>query len=324
MPILEPSYRAKGLFRHYQINTIYAGAFRPLPRVGYQRERIDTPDGDFLDLDWGLAGNGRQLLIGLHGLEGSADRPYIRSMVRHFNRRGWDAVGLNFRGCSDEPNRLLRSYHIGETGDLRWVIRHAIQNKGYRAIVLAGYSLGGNVLLKYLGEDAEQVPNEVLGGVAFSVPCDIEGANVEIHRPRNRIYQRRFMVSLNAKMLQKAQQFPGQINLPDPMPTTFRGFDDHFTAPLHGFRDAVHYWDSCNSLQFLPTLCRPALLASALDDSFLSDTCYPYDLAEQLPQFYLETPRHGGHVGFVTQWGRGAYWPERRAYRFVEEVLLAN
>ena len=147
MPLIKKSaYRAHGPFRFAHVNTIFPALFRKVPGVHFERERVDTPDGDFLDLDWSVQGS-RRLAILLHGLEGSAARPYIRGMARYFNQRGWDALGFNFRGCSGEPNRKLRSYHVGETGDLKWAISTILGRENYETIALVGFSLGGNVVL---------------------------------------------------------------------------------------------------------------------------------------------------------------------------------
>jgi predicted alpha/beta-fold hydrolase len=317
MPIIpNSSYKASGMFRNAHVNSIYPAFFRKVEGVNYKRERMDTPDGDFLDLDWSKVGS-RSLLIALHGLEGSADRPYIRGMTRYFNDQGWDALGLNFRGCSGEPNRLLRSYHVGETGDLKFVLQHALQTGSYERVGLVGFSLGGNVLLKYLGEDPGQVPDEVVGGVAFSVPCDVKSANTEIDRWHNWHYRKRFLDDLNRKMEEKARRFPDQLQLPQQMPRDFREFDDVFTAPVHGFDSAEHYWTSSSAIHFIPDIERPALLVSAADDSFLSERCYPFRLAKSHEYFHLEVPSYGGHVGFVTRHPKGYYWTEQRAYEFL-------
>lgn len=318
MPLLRNSrYRPPLLFRNPHFNTVYPALFRQVNSVHYERERLETPDGDFLDLDWSRAGS-RRLLIALHGLEGAADRPYIRGLVRLFNRHRWDALGFNFRGCSGEPNRLLRSYHMGETSDLDWVIGRILELDRYDTIVVAGFSLGGNVALKYAGERGDRLPRQVRRIIAFSVPCHIASANVEIDRWHNRLYLRRFLRSLRAKMEEKAKLFPGKVDLSGPRPHNFRTFDDRFTAPLHGFRDAEDYWAQCSSLQFLSNLSVPTLLLSARDDTFLSEQCYPAELADRHPFFYLEAPRYGGHVGFVTGDPEGVFWSEKRALDFAE------
>ena len=321
MPLIRKSdYRARGPFRYGHINTIFPALFRRVEGVSFDRQRVDTPDGDFLDLDWSATGR-RRLALLLHGLEGSAGRHYIRGMARYFNQNGWDAVGFNFRGCSGEPNRKLRSYHVGETGDLKWAISMILNQCDYESIVLVGFSLGGNVVLKYLGENGEEAPTEVRCGVAFSVPCDVMSTNREIDRWQNYLYRHRFIKSLNAKVREKALQFPEVLRLPEQMPRNFRQFDGRFTAPIHGFEDAEDYWTSNSSLRFLPGIRRPALLVSAGDDSFLSPACYPYRIAEQHPHLFLEVPRWGGHVGFVSSGPGGAYWSEQRAYQFVKEVV---
>lgn len=316
MPLVpRSSYRSPRSVINRHVNTMYPAFFRKVEGVNYERERINTPDHDFLDLDWSIVGS-EKLLIALHGLEGSADRPYIRGMARYFNQRGWDALGLNFRGCSGEPNWQLRSYHIGETGDLRQVIEHALSTGRYRKIGLVGFSLGGNVVLKYLGEEGAR-PAELIGGVAFSVPCDVKSANTEIDRWHNWHYRQRFMDSLNQKMVEKAERFPGQLVLPKKMPRDFQAFDEQFTAPIHGFHSAEHYWTSSGSIRFIPNIDRPALLVNARDDTFLSKRCYPWALAGKHPHFFFESPRRGGHVGFVTRSRDGHYWTEQRAYQFL-------
>lgn len=316
MPVIHSSgYRAVGIFRSAHVNTIYPALFRKTDDVHYQRERLSTPDGDFLDLDWSRVGS-RKLVIALHGLEGNAERPYIRGMIRFFNRSGWDGLGMNFRGCSGVPNLAIRSYHMGETSDLDLLLRHVQETDRYDHVVLVGFSLGGNVILKFLGEGRGQSVACVHQAIVFSVPCHITSANREIQRWENSLYLRRFLNSLNAKVKEKAKRFPEQISLEGPMPRNFLQFDDRFTAPIHGFENAWHYWESCSSLQFIPGIKIPVLLVNARDDSFLSRQCYPEDLARKLPNFFLETPRWGGHVGFVSRNPEGAFWSEKRAFAF--------
>ena len=319
MPLIERSdYRPAPLFRNPHVNTIYAALFRRVPGVRYERERITTADEDFLDLDWSKLGSDR-LVIVLHGLEGSADRPYVRGMIRHFNRGGWDGLGMNFRGCSGEPNDCLRSYHMGETEDLNQVIRHALERGGYRRIALVGFSLGGNVVLKYLGEARRDRPREITAAVALSVPCDIATANREIAQWYNALYLRRFLRSLNAKMAEKQERFPDEAPAAAPPARSFQAFDDRFTGPIHGFRDARHYWEATGSIRFLPAIEVPALLINARDDTFLSAECYPAALAGKQASLYLEMPRWGGHVGFYERDAQGAIWSEKRALDFIRE-----
>lgn len=310
-------YRPEPLLRNAHLNTILPAVARKVTDLDYRRERLTTPDGDFLDVDWVENGQDR-LLIALHGLEGSSDRPYVRGILRCAREQGWDGLGLNFRGCSGEDNRQLRTYHMGETTDLHWIIEQALATGRYRYIGLAGFSLGGNVVMMYLSRDREKVPGAVVGGVAYSVPVHIPSANERINHWENVLYRYRFMKTLNAKLRQKAARFPEAF--PDPLPNTasFLTFDNFFTAPVHGFRDAVHYWTASGALRYLNALCRPVLLINALDDTFLSQRCYPEDLAREHQRLHLMMPRWGGHIGFFN-WRRRHLWSEVQGMAFLEE-----
>ncbi len=322
MPVIpESSYDPPFWFRFRHFNTIYPAFFRSFPGFRYERERIDLSDGDFLDLDWSKTGS-KRLIIVLHGLEGSADRGYVKGLIRFFNQKGWDGLGMNHRSCSGELNRLLRSYHMGVSDDLEFVVEHVLNHYDYNQIVIAGYSLGGNVLLKYLGERGASVPDEVKAGLAFSVPCHIESANGKIEKWYNRHYVWRFMGTLNKKIEEKAKRFPGALDVTKPMPRNFTQFDERFTSKLHGFENGVDYWRKCSSHQFLHNIKVPTLLVNAQDDSFLSEKCFPYEIARENPYFYLETPRWGGHVGFAgDKKTNGAFWTEVRAFKFVNEFI---
>lgn len=316
MPFIPQStYHASWPFTNAHVNTIYPSLFRRTPDLPYRRESIPTPDGDFLDLDWLSAGHDK-LLIGMHGLEGDTQRHYLKGIFRYFHAREWDTLGVNFRSCSGRVNKQLRMYNMGESHDLSLVVRHAIA-AGYRTIVLTGFSLGGGVVLKYLGESGAYLPAEVKGGVTFSVPIDLPAANVAIARRQNFIYMLRFMRTLNEKLRQKAEQFPQHLMLNGSMPKDFQGFDGSFTGPIHGYAGAEDYWFSCSSFHFLPNIRRHSLIINAADDTFLAEGCYPKALAEKLRYVHLEIPKYGGHCGFYSPTADGSYWNERRAYEFV-------
>lgn len=318
MPLVPSTYRAPWFLRNAHAHTVYPVFCRRVPGVIYQRERLELADGDFLDLDWARV-NARRAVLVAHGLEGSSGGQYIKGMVRAFNRRGWDALALNFRGCSGEPNRLLRSYHSGATDDL-WRVTQYVRDKGYESVALVGFSLGGNVVLKLMGELGEQTPAWLTGAVGVSVPCDLKASAHSMARVCNRPYMKRFLISLHGKIRAKQPQFP--VELDDSgygRLKTFRHFDDRYTAPLHGFRDAEDYWARCSAKFFLETIRRPALLLNALDDPFLAPECFPRDLARDHGWFHLEMAAQGGHVGFV---GNGLrpdeYYSERRALEFLD------
>lgn len=320
MPIISSSnYKPYFPFRNAHLNTIFPALLRNVKGINYQRERIETPDNDFLDLDWSQKGYDK-LVIVLHGLEGNADRPYVRGMIKLFNQQGWDGLGMNFRGCSGEMNRQLASYHMGKTEDLECVVQH-ILNKFeslYREIALIGFSMGGNVILKYLGEQGVKMNPIIKKAVVYSVPCHIESANTEIHKKQNALYLKRFMNKLNEKTAIKAKLFPETIQFDQKnKPKDFYLFDKLYTAPINGFKSNVDYWQRASSFQFLKNISIPTLMINAADDTFLSEACYPKELAEKHPFLFLEIPKYGGHVGFVTFGKNGVFWSEKRALEFI-------
>lgn len=285
-------------------------------RSQMQRERLELADGDFLDLDWLRRGHAR-LAILCHGLEGSSTQNYILGLAAALEAKGWDVLAWNFRGCSGEPNRLLRAYHSGETDDLRAVIEHGARD--YEKLALAGFSLGGNMALKYLGE-APPHP-AIVAGAAVSAPIDLAACAQKLdERWTNRIYLRRFLVSLADKIEAKARLFPGQFDARGVRTLqSFREFDDRFTGPMHGFRDAADYWTRASARQFLPRIKVPTLLLQPQNDPFLAPSAYPWKEAAENPQLFLEAPESGGHVGFLDLRNGLEPWSERRVAQFLTE-----
>lgn len=317
MPVLTATnYAAPFLLSNRHLNTIFPTLFRRVPPVQYVRERINTPDNDFLDLDFSRIGS-RTAVVILHGLEGSSNRTYVTGMVNIFNERGFDTVSMNFRGCSGECNKALRFYHSGETGDLQTVIDHISQD--YDQIHLVGFSLGGNITLKYVGERGSSINKQIRSAVAISVPVDLHDSSSELEKRHNTIYRMRFIRSLGEKLIEKARFYPDDISL-DGLSAirTFREFDDRYTAPLHGFKDAVDYWKQSSSVFYLSGIAIPTLLINALDDPFLGKGSYPFNAATSNPNFHFETPGEGGHVGFVT-FSEKYYWSEKRAWQFISQ-----
>ena len=292
-----------------------------LPRrlqVAYLRERMELDDGDFLDLDWVRAGSDK-LAIFSHGLEGSSDDGFVRGTATLLRLAGWDVLAWNLRSCGGELNRLARFYHSGETGDLDTLIQFAAT--AYSQIVLVGVSLGGNMTLKYLGE---RIPHpSVIGAVAVSVPVDLTASAAALdHRWSHRIYLNRFIQLLTAKIEKKALLFPDQFDVSKCRSIrTFKEFDDRYTAPIHGFRDAADYWKQSSSLQYLRGINVPTLLLNARDDPFLARECFPYSDAGQNACLFLETPDWGGHVGFIDLANELERWCERRAAEFLEKIV---
>lgn len=320
MPNLSSPYRAFGIFRNPHVQTIFANIARFPTKVPYRRERLTLPDGDFVDLDWSENGNS-ELLITLHGLEGSSDRPYIRGVSRYAQLCGLDVLGFNFRGCSGEPNVLLRSYHSGETNDLRQVLAHVKELDRYSKIHLVGFSLGGNVVLKFAGEEGSEIDPIIGKIVSISAPVDLHNCSIELEHWKNWIYMTRFMIGLRQKVRNRREILKqGLIDIKALLnASNFSQFDSLYTAPAHGFRDAIHYWTESSSLPFLSKIKVPTLLLNALDDTFLGNNCYPYSVADENPHLHLETPKHGGHVGFVTRKNKNIYYSDKRAIDFILE-----
>ena len=280
----------------------------------FVRERLELEDGDFLDLDWSRPGHGRLAILS-HGLEGCSANGYMRGMASALNTAGWDVLAWNFRSCSGEANRLLRFYHSGETRDLAEVIRHAAPD--YGRIGLVGFSLGGNMTLKYLGE-APPHP-AVVAAAAISAPIDLAScARALDQNLANRVYLQRFLTTLAAKIESKARQFPGQLDASAARTVrSFQEFDDRYTAPIHGFRDAADYWTRSSARQYLPRITLPTLLLNARNDPFLAPACFPDAEAEANPWLSLETPESGGHVGFLDLERGIEPWSERRVVEFL-------
>ena len=308
------TYSPPGLLFNAHLETIYPSLLRTVNTPPYTRERINTPDDDFLDLDW-LKQNSTKLVILSHGLEGNSSRTYIRGMAKAFFDRGFDVLAWNYRGCSEEMNRQVRFYHSGATDDLDVVVRHAM--KSYQEISLIGFSLGGNLTLKYLGERGTGVSPVIKKAIVFSVPMDLHTSCLKISHPGNWIYARRFLASLRKKIKQKAQhrkeigiQGIDRIN-------TLLEFDDRYTAPIHGFSNALHYYRESSSLGFVQAITLPCVIVNALNDPFLTPECSPAGLLRDHAYVTLETPSHGGHVGFSLFNKNGLYWSELRALEFL-------
>lgn len=314
MPIITAStYRSPKWLIGGHAQTIYP-TLRRVPVIPTVTERIELDDGDFLDLDWVRTGN-RKLAILCHGLEGSARSTYMRGMALALKNRGWDILAWNFRDCGREPNRLLSSYHSGKTEDLDQVIQHAIATRQDDRIDLIGFSLGGNLILKYIGERGENIHPILNRAVAFSAPCELACSSHELSKWQNRIYMQRFLKTLRAKIKFKHASFPGSLDIQDiHRIRTFSQFDDRYTAPIHGFDSALDYWTRSSSRQFLVSIRIPTLLVNAANDPFLGPGCYPYQEAGDHAHFHLEVPSQGGHVGFCAG---NEYWSEKRAAEFL-------
>jgi uncharacterized protein len=298
--------------------TVFGPLFRPGPRVPLRRERWELSDGDFVDVDRMDGPAGAPLLVALHGLEGSSSAHYVRGLLAEARARSWSGLALNFRGCSGDMNRLVRSYHSGETGDLHELVRR-IRGEAER-IVIAGCSLGGNVLVKWLGEQGAATPRQVRAAAAVSVPFDLAlcARTLDSEGFWRRVYRTRFLRTLKRKSLEKLARFPGAADEGRVRRSrTLVAFDDALTARVHGFADAEDYYAQSSSAAFVSAVRVPLLLLSAEDDPFIPARCIPR-IAN--PSVTLEVWPRGGHLGFVEgpPW-RPRFYAERRAVEFLAQ-----
>jgi len=300
--------------------TLWARLVRQAPEIRFWRERLELPDGDFIDLDWSEHGSG-PIVIVLHGLEGSSDSPYARGIMQAIERRGWRGVIIHFRGCSSEPNRLARSYHSGDTGDLSHFINTLRRREPRTPLATVGFSLGGNVLLKWLGKAGGAAP--LRAAVAVSVPYVLRGAAERLNHGFSRLYQWQLLRSLRGTVVEKRRRIKLPLNIQDLSTLkSFRDFDEYVTAPLHGFDGADHYYTVSSSRQYLKGITVPTLLLHARTDPFMTEKAIPgqNELSESV---VLEVSTHGGHVGFVAgawPW-RARYWLEERIPAYLGQYL---
>jgi len=306
--------------RHAQ--TLWPTLGRRRVRLNLRRERIDLPDGDFLDLDW-TSGESGPIVVVFHGLMGSIDSPYARGMLKQVNHAGWRGLFVHFRSCSGEPNRRDRFYHSGDTGDMAFVINEVKRRFPDEPVAAVGYSLGGNALLKWLGETGET--NPLAAAVAVSVPFDLQSVADTIHLGFSRTYEKHLIERLNASV--KAKLELGGYSMPvseDDLRRlqTFWEFDEAVTAPLHHFRDARDYYVTCSARQCLSTIRKPTLILHAKDDPFMTPDVIPKE-SELSDSTRIEISESGGHVGFIHgafPW-TARYWLEERIPEYLKALL---
>jgi len=292
--------------------TIYAARFSPRPAVPYRRERWETPDGDCIELDWvadpaqdprrinSLEPSSPPLVVLFHGLEGGSRSHYALALMAAVAHRGWHGVVVHFRGCGSEPNRLPRAYHSGDSAELDWILRRLAAARAGAPLCAAGVSLGGNVLLKWLGETGAGARDVVNRAAAVSAPVDLMAAGEALGRGFNLVYSRSFLRTMKGKSLAKLSRFPGLYDERSVRAAcTLRAFDDVVTAPLHGFADVDDYWTRASSKPWLQHIAVPTLMINARNDPFLPFEAMPSP-DEVAQAVVLEQPDEGGHVGFVS------------------------
>jgi uncharacterized protein len=321
MPLLpNPDFKPRFYLPTAHLQTIYPSLTRKVKDFSYQRERLELSDGDFLDLDWSK-NSSKKLIVLTHGLEGSSERAYVKGMAKTFAQNSWDILAWNCRSCSGEMNRTVKLYFHGETNDISTVIHHALAKGNYETIVLAGFSMGGAITMNYLGRRSD-IPSQVKTGIGFSMPTELgSSAKILTTIPSNKVYHKRFLSKLSEKIRYKALQFPDIIDA-SPLKNIYewKDFDNQYSAPLNGFKDAEEFYFYSSALHILHQIKVPFLISNAQNDPLLTPICSPKDLAEQLPNFYLETPEFGGHVGFYP-YKNGYSWMDERALKWIDFIL---
>jgi uncharacterized protein len=335
LPFTPESFEPHPLLRNSHIQTLAAEYFRPKKGIEFRRVRLDTPDRDFVDLDfpeipnyrWEDLGDEAPILYFLHGLEGDARRGYAQDLYKSASKAGFRCVGLNYRSCSGAMNQTPRFYHMGATDDVGFVHQWLLEQYPHAAMVMVGVSLGGNMLLKYLGECGEALPEQVLASAAISPPFVATGHQPLSDELLGKIYGRYLLKKLQGKVRLKAEMLRDTAAKPQAalMAKTLRDFDNAITAPLHGFQDAADYYAQSNSVNFVEGIRRPTLIIRAKDDPFFNADI-PYEKIEANPYLYAAFPEHGGHVGFIEGTTPSNYqnWAQRQVLRFFETVLGAG
>ena len=287
-------------------------------QVDYTRERLELPDGDFLDLDW-IQNGGSKLILLTHGFEGNTRDPYMEQSATYFAKQGFDILLWNLRSCSGELNRLPRFYHHGDADDLSQVIDHAQQKGNYTEIILVGFSLGGAISLSFMARDLSRSP--ITGAIVLSVPLDISKTAERIQKQWTRLLMEKNFTKIKTKVLRKADQFPHLIDKDRVTKiSNLNELNKEVLLQLNGFSSVESYFEKWNTIQFLPKIKRPTLIINAQNDPLLSENDFPYELSEQSEWVYLEAPQYGGHVGF-SKMVNGHHWYLTRIQEFIETTI---
>lgn len=317
MPYIEHSSYPKPTFlnRNSHYSTIYPAKFKKYPVPNYIREKITTDDGDFLNLDWRFQENKEKLIILFHGLEGDSKRTYLNTCSDFFYEKGFNILAWNHRSCGGEMNTTCRLYHHGSIDDVHRVVEKAL-TEDYQEIYLIGYSMGGALVLNYLGN--YDVNHRIKRAVVFSAPISLKSCADTLKKFPNTVYFKNFKRTLVPKFKEKAEQFPGILNeeMIDNI-KTFDEVDEYFTAALHNYSSKEDYYHKASPSTVLDNITTPCLIINAANDPFLGTDCYPIERFEKHPFCTFEMPKYGGHCGFPLKNNLHS-WAELRAWEFLK------
>ncbi|MDI1309505.1 MAG: hydrolase [Methylotenera sp.] len=308
--VAEEAYSAPFWLPSGHLQTIYPAVITAKQQVKYRRERWELDDGDFMDVDWldtendnakAIDSESKPTVVLFHGLEGSSKSHYALALMAHLQAKGWRGVVVHFRGCSGENNRLPRAYFAGDSADIEMALTRVKKTVGNAPVYAVGVSLGGNALLKWLGESGEHAAEIIQSAAAVSAPTDLAACGVALDKGLNRLlYTPMFVNSMRPKALEKARQFPGLLDEKKiKSALTIREFDTLVTAKLHGFVDADDYWAKNASKPWLPYIKVPTLILNAKNDPFIPAESLP-DQSSVSNSVTLEVTEEGGHVGFIS------------------------
>ena len=319
MPIIKSSFKPAWWLANPHLQTLWSSFFRSLPEIDSHNIRLELDDGDFLDLVVTDIQD-KPLVIILHGLEGSLESHYIKPLIKTLDDAGYGVCFVHFRGCSEELNRLPRSYHSGDTADLQTIVQYMKNNYKQGVFAVIGFSLGGNIVLKWLGEQGAKAITQT--AIAISVPFTLSNAGERLEKSFSRVYQKHLLTRCQKKYKQKSSLLKMPIEADAQQLNTFYTFDDQITAPLHGFKNADDYYQQCSSRQFLKDIKKPTLILHAKDDPFMWEYTVPND-DELSSSIKLELSDTGGHVGFIA--GKNPfnplYWVDQRIVEWLDSPL---
>lgn len=310
MPLIKSTFKPAWWLFNPHLQTLWPTFFKKHPEIELQSERVELPDGDFVDLSSTSLGN-KPIVLLLHGLEGSLSSHYAKPLIKKLDDAGFGVCFMHLRGCSDEPNRLPRSYHSGETKDLQSVISYLEGRNKQGVFAVIGFSLGGNILLKWLGEQGEKAATKT--AIAVSIPFQLDHAAQRLEQSFSRVYQRHLITKCQEKYQHKFSTLSSPLDIKVENLNTFFLFDDQVTAPLNGFKSAADYYEQCSSRQFIKDIRKTTLVLHAKDDPFMWEHSPPTE-EELSPSVHLELSEAGGHVGFIS--GnipfKAEYWLDQR------------
>ncbi len=324
MVLKDNQYRPPLLLNNAHIHTVFASKYRPSISLPFKRQRWQTPDKDFIDVDFLLTGSDKMAILG-HGLEGNSGRPYITNTADLLHKNGWDVCAWNSRSCSGELNLQPKLYSHADTDDLQFIIEKMLsENKHIQHIALIGFSMGGAIILNYLGKKDHATPSAVKAAVAVSTPLDISTASMHLDTGLNRYYKNHFMDKLKEKIRLKAEQYPALLDT-GKLDTirNWKEFDEQFSAPLGGFEDAQEFYFHCSAKYRLHRIDTPTLIINSLDDPLLTEESYPVESIEENKYLTALYTKKGGHVAFL-QRGQKQSFAEETASSFINAIIASE